>query len=296
MDRLSEMFQEQAKFNSIFITGKTKKDRVQYVKEMLLHLVAEIDEILNAVGNWKHHRKFSGVGADKYTITEEIVDAFKYLLNVALTMNITPDEFYEAFMNKTKVVWYRYYLERFAEQHKDKEVGIVDIDGVLNDYPQTMLDYIKQETGIEFDTLAEAKLALDDYSDIKERYYRDIEMSMPISTEAAEVIEHLARKHVLVIFTTRPRKRFAEIERRTIEQLEAADIHYTLLHFTEDKARDIKMFKKVKLVIEDDPVTAVKIAEEGIKVYWIKRNEKINISHPLIIQIEDLKEVLEHEG
>lgn len=77
---------------------------------LILHLYAEISEILSEI-NYKKHRQRKEVNIEK--VHEEIIDAWKYLLNICLVWNMTPEIFLEVFNKKSDLV-----EERFAKEFK----------------------------------------------------------------------------------------------------------------------------------------------------------------------------------
>jgi len=279
--------------NFIDLKNAPREERIKYTKEMLLHLVAEIDEILNAIGDWKPHRVKKNLPISKDAITEEIVDAFKFLLNVALVWDISPGEFFEVFVRKSRVVERRYQFE--SRVKKLANCAVIDIDGVLTKYPEAMLDFLKSK-GYNFRSLHEAKNKLGKLYDELKHEYRTIEAEIPLKEGVAEAIRQL-KDHgfSIVLMTTRPVDKYPYLEYKTIKYLENNGIHFDYIHFTNNKVRDIKMLKDVKFVVEDDLITALKLAEEGYKVYWVNNSGMIVGEFDGLIEVRELREVLEHE-
>jgi len=69
----------------------SKKEKTTFSKELALLLHQEISEFIDAVGNYKHH-KTQEDGKDTKEIKEEIADMFIFVLNMALTHNMSAEE------------------------------------------------------------------------------------------------------------------------------------------------------------------------------------------------------------
>ena len=71
-----------------------RKDKTKFSKELAFLLFLEIAEFMGAVGNFKSHKKQED-GKDEKEIKDEIVDMFIFVLNTALTHNMTAAELNE---------------------------------------------------------------------------------------------------------------------------------------------------------------------------------------------------------
>lgn len=83
------------------LADMTAAERNDAVKTTVLSTIAELVELLDHA-NWKMHRRDRPVDHDK--VVEELVDAFKYLLNFFLYVPVTADEFARAFAAKSAAV------------------------------------------------------------------------------------------------------------------------------------------------------------------------------------------------
>jgi uncharacterized HAD superfamily protein/NTP pyrophosphatase (non-canonical NTP hydrolase) len=292
---LKSIWEMQLCFTKNFIDPNkaTKEEKIRYTKEMLLHLVAEVDEILNAIGDWKPHRLKKNLPLNKYAVAEEIVDAFKFLLNIAIVWGITPEFFYRVYTDKSWVVTERYEYERQAKQLR--RCAVIDIDGVLTDYPDAMLQFLRRR-GYNFNSLHEAKKELGGEYTLLKHEYREIEGEIPPKDGAKEFLQALQEcGYSIVLMTSRPIEKYPQLELKTINWLKKHELPFSFLHFTDDKIRDIKMLKDVKFVVEDDAVIALQLAEEGYKVYWLNQRGMLLDGVDGLIEVKNLREVLEHE-
>jgi len=98
------VWNRQAEFTSKFVDIERLDDqkyREEKTREYILHLYPEVGEILNAV-NYKVHRGTHEV--DEKAVKLEIVDCFKYLLNLMLVWGMSPEELFDLFNEKSDIV------------------------------------------------------------------------------------------------------------------------------------------------------------------------------------------------
>lgn len=110
--RFANIYEEQEKFENLLISKSSvwpdkelkdfdKKEKTNFSKELALLLHQEISEFINAVGNYKHH-KTQQDGKDVKEIKEEIADMYIFVLDMALTHNMSADELLEEVEKKQK--------------------------------------------------------------------------------------------------------------------------------------------------------------------------------------------------
>jgi len=108
--RLQELFKAKYPGAEALHTGNTVLDETKF-KEHVLLMIKEIVEILDEI-NYKPHRHqhvHNKKPLNKERITEEIVDAFKYLMNLMLIFGIEADEFEKKYIEKHQIVKQRIY-------------------------------------------------------------------------------------------------------------------------------------------------------------------------------------------
>ena len=91
---------------NLFNTNIIEKEKLTQL--FLLHLHSELTEILECT-NYKTHKNKKNI--DVEYLHSEIIDTFKYLLNICLIWNLTPDKFFEEFHKKSDIVEKRYEQE-----------------------------------------------------------------------------------------------------------------------------------------------------------------------------------------
>lgn len=76
----------------------------QHIRDMALRGVEEMFEALQHLKNWKPHRTTEIKEFNKEEFLEEIVDAFNYFLSVLILVGVSPDELFEAYEKKDKII------------------------------------------------------------------------------------------------------------------------------------------------------------------------------------------------
>lgn len=83
-------------------------------KEFVLQMADEDFELLREI-NWKHH-KLVKKELDYERIRLELVDIFKFWLNICIIWGVEPKDFIDAFFKKSKEVEERYSHEQEVTQ------------------------------------------------------------------------------------------------------------------------------------------------------------------------------------
>jgi len=112
MKTLKKIYQEQKDFQKFFFNAKTlsDKERVALSKENILAIHRELGEVLENLP-WKPHRTIHKVISHK-KLGIELIDCFKYLLNLFIIWEIPPEKIVELFIKKSKIVRKRYAKEK----------------------------------------------------------------------------------------------------------------------------------------------------------------------------------------
>lgn len=134
--------------------------------------------------------------------------------------------------------------------------AIVDIDGVLNYYPDTWLQFLKDNYYYTFVSLSEAKsnLSYHDYKRMKEEYrLSDYKNKATPRKGAKKVLNYLHQNDYLIyIVTARPLFKYNLLE-KTIEWLRENELYYDYIYCSQKK--DFTVFEKfghVDVVIDDN--------------------------------------------
>lgn len=134
--------------------------------------------------------------------------------------------------------------------------AIIDIDGVLNYYPQTWLDFLEKEKGLKFESLKDVKetLSYKQYKEYKEDYrYSIYKNDAKVRADAKLLFDLLHNKGYLIyIITARPLFKYNLLE-NTILWLQKNELKYDYIYCSQKK--DFTIFEKfghIDLVIEDN--------------------------------------------
>ncbi len=82
----------------------TKKQTQQHLRDLALRGVEEVFEAVQELKNAKSHRQTEITEFDRAAFKEEMVDAFNYFLSLLIIMGVTPDELFEAYANKDRII------------------------------------------------------------------------------------------------------------------------------------------------------------------------------------------------
>lgn len=117
-DKLHEMFQLRNDFmNAIkekypssypdWPVDVSKKRSQKALRETALKGVEEMFEALQHLKNWKTHKRKGDSTFDREEFLEEMVDAFNYFFAMLILLGVTPDEFFDAYLDKNKKIHQR---------------------------------------------------------------------------------------------------------------------------------------------------------------------------------------------
>lgn len=161
--------------------------------------------------------------------------------------------------------------------------AVIDIDGVLNYYPQTNIDFVNDKLNTNYKTLFELKEALNynTYHALKEEYRKsNYKHDAKVREGAKEFIDYLSKNDYLIfIITSRDLFKYNQLE-NTILWLKKNNIHYDYIY--QSYKKDFTIFEKfghVDIVIEDnvDNITKIqKINYNAIYINIINEENKNN--------------------
>jgi uncharacterized HAD superfamily protein len=134
--------------------------------------------------------------------------------------------------------------------------AIVDIDGVLNYYPDTFISYVNDTLNTEFSTLSKVKESISYflYKQLKEDYRQSNYKHRAIPARGAKQMLKALRDndYLIYIVTSRPLFKYNMLE-DTIKWLKDNDLVYDYIYCSQKK--DFTIFEKfghVDFVIDDN--------------------------------------------
>lgn len=98
----------QKRFTSNFVDFNSLSnisDKERLTKEYFIALIPELAEVLNEI-NYKQHKKNKPI--NRNNLIEELIDTFKYYINILLMWDVSPQEFVDMFKYKSDKVFEEY--------------------------------------------------------------------------------------------------------------------------------------------------------------------------------------------
>lgn len=136
------------------------------------------------------------------------------------------------------------------------KIAIIDIDGVLNYYPRTFLDFVSNTTEQNFNTLLEAKNSIpyEKYKELKRRYRKSEYKHNAKPRVGAKALLQYLHKHNYLIYIITSRELYKDkMLQNTILWLRRNKLIYDFIY--ESRKKDFTIFEKFKdidIVIEDN--------------------------------------------
>lgn len=255
---LEAMIAYQKKFQAgelarIFPKGYDKTALHHY---LCSHIMSETQELMDCVP-WMLHKPIGRGQLTRKATVVEMIDIFKWLLNVMDLHEVTAEEFYREFCEKSAVVESRIRATKFALSNPGPCL-ILDMDGVLVDRDTRLLAFInkKVQEGMQevFTTLSRAKSTMGQrtYEKLKTEFYQGTYFKECVGI--AEVCDQV-RKPLgipVVILTARDVKNHPGLHFQTIEWLHKNDIQYDALICMGEKAKALAAWCDERSVFVDD--------------------------------------------
>ncbi len=294
---MKKYFNIQAEFQKKLydFSKMTHEEKEKITKEFILSAHKELSEVLDCI-NWKSHRR-EDKNFSLSNLTEELIDVFKYLINIAVVWDISPERFDEVFDSKTAVVLQRHKQEFFKAEPGEK-VCAIDLDDVLNEFQSYFAKIYNEKHGTSFKTEREIKKNINslEYAEFK-NWWREsgIKAHIPVKTGAPEFTRSLRNKNYrIIIISSRPYKQYSRIFPDTMYWLKKNKITYDDLYFEEDKhLKILKHFPNLSFMVEDNDKYARQVAKEGYRVFLLKEKTLEFIGRSEIMIDEKGKEIIE---
>jgi uncharacterized HAD superfamily protein len=194
------------------------------------------------------------------------------------------------------------------EKENGKLICYFDIDGVLNDYPDSWTRFLTDERGdvimeyvdifnpLDLNT-AKAQIPYQLYRDLKADYrssgYKE---TIPCNDYASSILKAIKTLgYHIVIITSRPIKTHPELFKQTINWLDTNDLVYDNLMFDEDKHISVlSSYPHLKFGVEDNRYYANLIASWGYKMFLLDNDYNDGDTHENVQRIDCLNDILEY--
>lgn len=233
------------------------EERRRIGMELAVSLSDEVHDYLRELG---HNRILPPPPDSRYNRLVEIADLLKMTLALAWLDDFTAEELVQAFYDKSVAVQERYRLP-----FRGKRVAAFDIDGVIAD---------------GFTTFANER-----------------PMACQPLDSAVQVVRALSSAGWGIIYvTTRKRQRDKSLEADTYRWFSAYDIPCDRILWSYDKSAAILDARlPVRFMVEDSPKHAIDVAEAGIPVYYVGKQEVPEHSNIVGIELRQLHRLLDKE-
>lgn len=247
----------------------TIQDKVEWTKQYLLSIHTEAGEALGCTP-WKRHRKTSLDDLHRGNLMIEMIDMQKYLWGLMQIWGVTPEEFFQVFNDKSFEVEHRWIQEHELENIEDLEnIAVIDIDGVLNDYPVCFYSWVIKNYGNEMvDNITEDRAR---YEIMKDEYRSSgAKRSLPINADSREGLRVLRSKKIpIILLTDRPYMKIKRISYDTMAWLDTNEIPYDYLFWShgQSKTHIAKKVKSVAFMVDDRPKTCQQFHNIGVRAY-----------------------------
>lgn len=238
------IFEKQKDFSEKFFREKyglninefSNDDKIKWSKEFVLSATKELYEALDEIP-WKTHR-YIEQNNNAENLLEEGVDAFKFLLNLFIINGFTPEQVVNKFFDKSEVVEIRYKQEKNLQKLKQsgEKVVVIDIDGVLNNYPINFIEYTKSK-GHNFNSVKEfKKIDFLTYAKLKHEFRSfGFEASCNVNEGVLKYLHELNKRYKIVLLTARPYEKYARLFSDTLIWIENWQIPCDFVFFSKNK-------------------------------------------------------------
>jgi uncharacterized HAD superfamily protein len=262
----------------------TEGDKVTFTKEYILHILSEFDEVLREL-NWKIHRP--GVKPlIRSNLKEELIDIFKYWLTIVTLWGFNDDELFDEFWRKSMVVVQRFDQEAALSKAvwQGRRIAIIDIDGVLADYPRSFVAYVQDRlgrplshSGEDYSNLIDG-LSQIDVARWKQKYREQgfEGEHVAVTHDARAYLEALRTDgYFICVVTARPYWQYKRMFGDTLKWFEKHGLPFDSIHFTEEKQafalRLLDQGANIAFAIEDHGGQARSLAALGVRVFLLTR-------------------------
>ena len=193
-------------------------------------------------------------------------------------------------------------MMRTWEEKEDELICYFDIDGVLNYYPDTWIEFLndnKHKTGLHDATdlqFAKVNIGYATYRQLKKEYRESgVKERLAVRAGAFSLIHKLKfeRGYKIVIITSRPVRKHPSLFKQTINWLENNNIPYDDVIFAEDKHIEVlTRYPHLKFGVEDHRYYANLVGSWGYQMFLLKNQYNVGLLHENVTPINSLDEIL----
>lgn len=190
-------------------------------------------------------------------------------------------------------------FDRWSQDESTKICGL-DIDGVLNLYPDPWVDYLNKQLGENFQDLNEAKeqVSYTAYKDLKWAYRESgIKATLEVRPGAKEVLERLkSMEYDILILTSRPFAQHPCLFKQTVDWLALRELPYDGIIFGDDKyVKVLTQVPNLRFLVDDHRYHAMQVARWGYNSFLVDNIYNQGDLDPKVHRIETLEEIFDYD-
>lgn len=290
------------------VENMTEEQFQQWNNYYALAMHKEISEVLDETA-WKVHRDNSNKIIIRSNLQEELVDVFKYWVSLCQLHGFSAEDMADEYLRKSQVVEQRFYQEKEISLEGRKVVG-VDIDGVLAQYPKSIIDFVndrkgtcfKEEDISSYDIFTDMGIDTMDGRELRHLYRSSGEKRyIDVYPQAVDFLKRLKEEgYVVVLLTARPYDKYKRIFADTQYWLRNNGLEYDMILWDENKGlRLVKEFgaENIQFFVDDVADNANDISGMGIDCYLINKTyNEYKKTEEFVTRVDDLNEILYLEG
>lgn len=257
---------QQGELDRLFPKGDWDKTQLHHA--LCSHMIAEAQELMDTQP-WYLHKKPQA--STRYATVTEMVDCFKWLLNLLVLHGVSAAEFQTTFEEKSFVVKDRIRTEVFVHSNPGPCL-ILDLDGVLCDRDSRLVDFYdknwrRYDEGVRewhlktfgkesVSTMYDLRQVLSAaaYERLKFDFYESGEFfnCLPFS-DVLDTAKYAAGEGVpVVLLSSRSVRKHPRLHFLTIGWLESHQVEYDALIFADDKDKALVGWADRRCVLWDD--------------------------------------------
>lgn len=313
IDKLDKIFSRQLANQKMFFPdweSLSEQDKQELTQKFLTHIMSEGADVLDNIG-WK----LSFIKRRSPQISNvqiEIIDVAKYVISLALLWEMTAEDFFEQFNDKSTVVEARY--EREKAELEGIPIFATDIDGVLADWFGGLLSYSSSYFDKTFDpdlldnhhisAVKEYCISKPEEEELKSHFieqggYRTLSVIDKSAPFALRKIKEFGYK--ILVLSCRPEKQHRRAFGDTLDWFLRNKLCYDHMFWGSNKAELIagEIYPaKISYIVEDRLDNAIAIAKHypETTVFLINRpyNKALidNSIYPNITRVNCWKQIL----
>ena len=175
---------------------------------------------------------------------------------------------------------------------------ICDIDGVLNYYPETILNFASSLGYPKCKTLYELKTRLSfvEYNELKKKYRQSVyKHEATIRTDAKELLSYFSTHDFFIILLT-ARECSDDMVQKTCQWLRKNNLNFDYIYFSAKK--DLQKFKTTEVIIDDsiNNLRQIHNIKPNARFYLVNGSDNMLYEdEPYIIRVNTLDEIIKSE-